>query len=194
VNYNDNISDWIRLFGESSVYLRVYDVDALIAKDIRCDFLSVLGIAAFVNDFDFTQTVNTGSVFGDLLKMKIALNRMDYDEPKYRSHVVNHLRALAVEYPEFSAKPFISPTMVDKIREHYREQNKAFFDKHRVENASKFVLSNLSGNRGGPYIDEAYDWRDIPNAENILAELYSRNKDVAELFERGLSESGVSVG
>ncbi len=193
LNYCESIAKWVQAFGVNRVQLRVYDRDMLIGGDIRQDFLNVLGIDKSGADFDFSNTIDTHSIYGDLLKIKIALNRLGYDEAKYRNRIVSQFRSLAKEFPEFSDKPRVSNEFLHDFRNYYREQNIQLFSDYKIENAQQFAEIDLSDRPGREYLDQSFDLLHIPAASRILSVLYTRDADLTQLIERTLLAAKIRI-
>tara|TARA_R110002096_G_scaffold37771_3_gene104690 strand:+ start:5136 stop:6164 length:1029 start_codon:yes stop_codon:yes gene_type:complete len=193
VNYPESMSDWSGEFGLDNLRIRIYDREQMVGSDIRRDFLEMLGIDPGSSGFDFTASRDTDNVCGDLLKMKILLNRTGYDETKYRAKIVTHLRAIAREHPEMSAAPQITREGAHAIRQHYSEQNREFFANFPVENGSRFSMSNLSQKSEAPCLDRDYEVMDIPFRQAILDELVSRDAEIGDLFSTAMNNAGVRV-
>ena len=199
VNYYRDASSWTNIYGVDAVRLRAFDRKQLVNEDICYDFLHVLDLTDSAADFDHTIKAYGDSVYGDLLKMKMALNKSGYDAPTYQSRVVYWLRELARENPEYSSQPQLSKEFVDQFRGFYQEQNAALFGEFEIENASQFRLQDLTQKHNeSPLddevcIDHSFDYHQIPHARRILDDLYVKDAEVAKLFEQALLVNNIQV-
>lgn len=186
IDYHAVAADLNKVFGEHGLTLRIYDRENLEQGDICYDFLRILGLERQASHFDFSQSIVTKSVFGDLLKMKIALNRAGFDVSKYQSRVVYQLRALAAEFPEFTAKPRLSEEFLMRFRENFQDQNRRLFALYDIGNGSQFNYEDFSAGAGERALDADTNSSDILNGEKILDVLGQRDGIVADLFKKAV--------
>lgn len=128
-SYSLWLDEWISVFGEENVILRVYDRDLMADGDILTDFLSIFEI----DPAPFKEIITTDanpSIKGALLEAKRRMNLLGYNINELHHATYGALRDLPNQMAQYRGLIDCDPEVIKTLREQYVKDNRKISEKY----------------------------------------------------------------
>jgi len=127
LRYLERIKQWVEIYGKDNVILRVYERDRFPERDVRLDFLELLGISNRA-EFVLAESDPNPSISGTLLEFKRVLNKVSVLPAAELIKIMYPITfQLAVSYPQFRGGIRVDEGFSEAVRNRYRDSNILLF-------------------------------------------------------------------
>jgi hypothetical protein len=126
--YLDQVKKWVKVYGKDSVVMRVYERERFPGRDVRLDFLDILGITDH-EELLLAASDPNPSISGTLLEFKRVLNKVSVLPASELIRIMYPITfQLALSYPQFRGGICVDEVFSERVRDKYRHMNTVMFN------------------------------------------------------------------